>query len=201
MREKFEITGCFYQIGDLNCRKYLNIKRKKTRISQPQLMVVMMNPGTSQPTVGDNNQQKEVPAIPDTTQDQIMRVMENCRIEYSRILNLSDLRITPSKAFYKLLSEIRPKQIPHSIFDSRREDEFKTLFVTNIPTIFAWGVAKELTELAKSAIGKIGINNPIGIKKNNENYAFYHPLPHNHKAQIKWVSEITKQLKNSLNSD
>ncbi len=195
MRENFDITGYFYQIGNLKCRKYLNIKKKNTKIRKPDLMVVMMNPGRSKPIDGIDNGKNEVPTIPDQTQDQIMRVMENCEFSYARILNLSDVRITPSGAFYNILADLKEKQIPHSIFDNKREQDFKELFVENIPTIFAWGVGKDLTELAKIAIKKIGINNPIGIEKNDRDYAYYHPLPRNNNDQIKWVDGITKRIK------
>ncbi|GAB3333254.1 hypothetical protein GCM10027429_13620 [Marivirga atlantica] len=195
MRENFDITGYFYQIGNLKCRKYLNIKKKNTKIRKPDLMVVMMNPGGSKPIDGIDNGKNEVPTIPDQTQDQIMRVMENCEFNYARILNLSDVRITPSEAFYNILTDLKEKQIPHSIFDNKREQDFKELFVKNIPTIFAWGVGKDLTELAKIAIKKIGIKNPIGIEQNDRDYAYYHPLPRNNNDQIKWVDGITKRIK------
>ena len=195
MRENFDITGYFYQIGNLKCRKFLNIKKRNTKIRKPDLMVVMMNPGKSKPIDGIDNGKNEVQTIPDQTQDQIMRVMENCEFYYARILNLSDVRITPSGAFYDMLADLKENQIPHSIFDNKREQDFKELFVENIPTIFAWGVGKDLTELAKIAIDKIGINNPIGIEKGNRHYAFYHPLPHNKKDQIKWVDGITERIK------
>lgn len=195
MRENFNITGYFYQIGNLKCRKYLNIKKRNIKIRKPDLMVVMMNPGKSKPIDGIDNGKNEVPTIPDQTQDQIMRVMENCEFNYARILNLSDVRITPSGAFYNMLPDLRENQIPHSIFDNKREQDFKELFVENIPTIFAWGVGKDLTELAKIAMEKIGINNPIGIQKDDRDYAFYHPLPRNNNDQIKWVDGITERIK------
>ncbi|MBT0609233.1 hypothetical protein [Aequorivita echinoideorum] len=195
MRENFDVTGYFYKINKLKCRKYLNIKRKGFQIQMPDLMVVMMNPGKSKPVNGIDDGKKEVETIPDRTQDQIMRVMENCGFQYSRILNLSDIRITPSGAFYNLLPTLEKEQIPHSIFSSHREKDFRELFVKNIPTIFAWGVDKNLTELAKIATDNIGIENPIGLRKIGQEYAFYHPLPRNNNDQIKWVARITERIK------
>jgi len=195
MKENFDITGYFYQIENLKCRKYLNIRKKNSEIQVPDLMVVMMNPGKSKPINGIDDGKQETQTIPDQTQDQIMRVMESCGFEYSRILNLSDVRITPSGAFYKMLPDLRKNEIAHSIFDKKRDKDFKELFVDNIPTIFAWGVGDDLKELAKTAIDRIGIDKPIGLKKMDKNYAFYHPLPRNYNDQIKWVDGITERIK------
>ena len=195
MKENFDITGYFYQIENLKCRKYLNIRKKNSEIQVPDLMVVMMNPGKSKPINGIDDGKQETQTIPDQTQDQIMRVMESCGFEYSRILNLSDVRITPSGAFYKMLPDLRKNEIAHSIFDKKRDKDFKELFVDNIPTIFAWGVGDDLKELAKTAIDRIGIDKPIGLNKMDKNYAFYHPLPRNYNDQIKWVDGITERIK------
>jgi hypothetical protein len=77
MREKFKITGLFYKVKGFKFRKYLNIKKTYSERKKPDLMVVMMNPGSSRPLDGNENINIEVEAIPDNTQDQIMRVMEN----------------------------------------------------------------------------------------------------------------------------
>lgn len=195
MKENFDITGYFYQIEDLKCRKYLNIRKKNSEIQVPDLMVVMMNPGKSKPINRIDDGRQETQTIPDQTQDQIMRVMRNCGFEYSRVLNLSDIRITPSGAFYKMLPDLKKHKIAHSIFDQKRDKDFKELFIDNIPTIFAWGVGEDLTELAKIATERIGIEKPIGLKKNDKDYAFYHPLPRNNNDQKKWVDGITERIK------
>lgn len=56
MRDNFHVTGLFYQIDEFKFREYLNIKRKGIANSKIDLMVVMMNPGSSQPVDSiDNN--------------------------------------------------------------------------------------------------------------------------------------------------
>jgi len=196
MRENFEIKGLFYQIDNLKCRKYLNIKKKETELQIPDLMIVMMNPGNSKPINGLDDYNKETEAIPDNTQDQIMKVMTNCGFEYARILNLSDARETSSEKFYKKILEFKSKKIEHSIFSNNRKDDLEKYLVKNIKTIFAWGVNNALTELAKNAIGKIEAETIYGSKKENTEFAYYHPLPqYNPEEQKKWVEKITKQIK------
>ena len=193
MRENFKITGLFYKENGYKFRKFLNIIKINSNKKRPDLMVVMMNPGSSKPLDGNENNKIETKAIPDKTQDQIMRVMENCKFDFARILNLSDLREPKSSVFYEKIKELEKYNILHSIFDKKRKDDFETLFVTNIPVIFAWGVNEKLSELATLTIKRIGEANPIGLKKNE--FAYYHPLPQNYTKQKEWVEKITEMIK------
>lgn len=194
MREEFRVTGQFYIKDGFKFRKFLNIIKKNSDIKRPDLMVIMMNPGSSKPIDGnDNNIESE--AIPDKTQDQIMKVMKNCDFDFARILNLSDLREPKSSVFYKKIEELEKLKIPHSIFDKNRKNDYETLFVKNIPVIFAWGVNEKLSELATLTIKRIGEVNPIGLKKNE--YAYYHPLPQSFTKQKEWVEKITEKSKKS----
>jgi len=194
MKSKFHITGLFYEIQGYKFRKYLNIKKKGSSVHVPDLLVVMMNPGASKPLDGIDNNILESEAIPDRTQNQIMKVMTACKLEYARILNLSDLREAKSGIFYNKLTEIESEGIAHSIFDENRQDDFNRLWVKNVPIIFGWGVGKELKELAEKAIQRINDGNAIGLRKEGAEWAYYHPLPQVYKKQIEWVESISKAL-------
>ncbi|WP_272689744.1 hypothetical protein [Providencia sp. PROV033] len=100
MSAKFEVTGLFYESNGFKLRKYLNIKRANITLDKPDLMVVMMNPGSSYPLDGIDNNFFQSEAQPDTTQQQIMRVMDAVGFDYARILNLSDLRTPDSGQLY-----------------------------------------------------------------------------------------------------
>lgn len=194
MRDDFEVIGLFYKIGDYKCRKYLDIKLKSSKITNPDLMVIMMNPGSSYPLDGiDNNIEPSV-AEPDKTQDQIMKVMKNASFEYSRILNLSDLRTPDSNELYTFVKSEKSKSVLHTIFDESRTEDFNSLFTKGVPIIYGWGVNPSLTELAKVAIERINHPSPVGLKKNGKEYAYYHPLPRIFNEQMKWVEKISQML-------
>jgi len=128
MKNQFKITGFYYEELGFKFRKYLDIKKVDTDIRTPDLMVIMMNPGSSRPVDGIENNTKESLAIPDRTQDQIMKVMLNSNLQYARILNLSDLREAKSNIFYTKIIELENKGISHSIFDENRQDDFNHLW-------------------------------------------------------------------------
>ena len=194
MRTRFQVSGLFYQENGYKFRKFLNIVKYGSDKIKPDLMVVMMNPGSSKPKDGNENSKFETRAIPDNTQDQIMRVMENCDFEFARILNLSDLREPRSSVFYKKIEQLEKQKLSHSIFDVKRKADYEALFEKGIPVIYAWGVNKKLSELARMASKRIGEIHPIGLNKKGVNYAYYHPLPQNYTKQKEWAEMITEMI-------
>ncbi|MEL4457374.1 DUF1643 domain-containing protein [Lutimonas vermicola] len=201
MKSEFDISGLFYMIDEYKFRKYLNIKRKNSLINKPDIMVVMMNPGGSKPVDGIDNNTIESEAIPDRTQKQIMQVMTSCGLEYALVLNLSDIREPKSNTMLLKVLEMDKKGVVHSIFDDRRKDDFDSIFVKDIPVIFAWGVGKGLKELAENAIHRVNDKKANGVEKEGVEWAYYHPLPQVYKKQIEWVEKITKSLKSNLNEN
>jgi hypothetical protein len=112
------VLGHFYNIvvgaQRVRCRSALEIVREElmpVRIdAAPDAIVVMMNPGSSQPTDSVPEEVeltrflltlKLVATKPDTTQYQIMRLMHYCGWDHVRVLNLSDLREASSASFVK----------------------------------------------------------------------------------------------------
>lgn len=194
MSIEFEVTGLFYEIGEYKCRKYLDIKRICGLKKQPDLMVVMMNPGSSFPLDGIDNNSRRSMAKPDKTQNQIVKIMNEASFDYARILNLSDLRTPNSDKLYKFIKSSESKCVPHSIFDDSRKRELSQLFIKNAPVIFAWGVNSALVPLAKKAVESLSIDNPLGILKLNTDFSYYHPLPKIHEKQTEWVQYVAMQI-------
>ncbi len=198
MSAQFKVTGFFYQLSKYKCRKYLDIKRVGSNKRKPELMVVMMNPGSSYPLDGIDNNTSPSQAQPDSTQAQIMKVMNAAAINYARILNLSDLRTPDSDALYKFIKSNASKSVAHSIFASSRKAELNKLFIKNVPVIFGWGVNPALIPLAKQAIDSLAIKQPLGLQKAASTYSYYHPLPRVYAKQIQWVEDIACQLTSRL---
>jgi hypothetical protein len=197
MKDIFEIRGFFYRLEGLNCRSYLNITRRGTSQVDPDLLVVMMNPGNSKPLDGMYKGEKESVARPDRTIMQIMRLMDKCELSYCRILNLTDIQETRSDDLYEILSQRKTKKMTHSIFDPRRQEDFDKLYPKDTRTVLAWGVHDALTEWAQMALDRIGKKKIYGLQKDGTEAAYYHPLPPSHFKQQKWINQITEQLKNS----
>src|SRR5690554_6743756 len=96
-KDNFEVTAYFYNSNNFKFRRYLEIKRKNYLDDKNDLNVIMMNPGSSKPKNIDEKVNfdflnKFVVAHPDPTQFQIMKIMDNCNLNYAKIINLSDVR-------------------------------------------------------------------------------------------------------------
>ena len=193
MSTKFEVKGLFYESNGYKLRQHLDITRVGVELNEPDLMVVMMNPGSSYPLDGIDNNSMPSEAEPDTTQQQIMKVMDASTFNYARILNLSDLRTPDSSELYRFLKSEESSKVEHSIFSPNRKSELAQLFIYGAPVIFGWGVNQALIPLAKQAIDTLCISNPLGILKPNTKYSYYHPLPRVYAKQLEWVQHVTSQ--------
>lgn len=195
MLERFKVTGLFYENEGRTFRKYLDIRRTGVKTAKPELMVVMMNPGSSRPLHGNFSSPKPVLVVPDSTQAQIMKLMESTGLNFSRILNLSDLRTPKSSELYTFLKSAESQKFDHSIFSHTRTRELKRLYHKNAISLFGWGVDKTLIPLATEAVASLGIVAPCGMLKKGTGCSYYHPLPQVYSDQQKWVRTMAAQIR------
>jgi hypothetical protein len=192
----FEVTGLYRQ-GKVKkkFRDVLEIKKKLECGNSVDLMVVMMNPGSSEP-INEKYNGIMTLAKPDDTQFQIMKVMCACDLKYARIVNLSNLIESKSSCFYKWINNNEEK---YSIFDEDSDlyrPEFHKELVKGVPYILAWGVNYSLRFLAKSALTMLKDENKYYMpKKGGKEFQIFHPYQRYQSKRDEWVSEIIKQLK------
>jgi hypothetical protein len=169
LKRKFDVFGHFYSVQVapkkvVECRSVLEIMetdhgpKKTADLShrKPNAVFIMMNPGSSRPLTEVNNRIHAkaihelpislVPAKPDTTQYQVMRLMHYCEWQHVRVLNLSDLRCPKSGIFIKQFKELEEELSfdAHSIFSNRRKNELALKLIDGISVIRAWGDERQL---------------------------------------------------------
>ena len=191
---KYYFRGKFYELRGHFFRSYLDIHSLKSSLPGPDLMVVMMNPGSSYP-LDTLERNSGVSTHPDNTQLQIVKVMESCGFTHARVLNLSDFRTPKSDDLFKFINSVDESKIPHSIFFEERQLELETLFSNQVPVIYAWGVDPRLVPLALKAVKRLKVARPTGLLKKDFTCSYYHPLPRNRDGQKDWVTKISAQLK------
>lgn len=192
--EKFEVKGTFYQKEGVKYRRLLEIKSKKKTPCDVDLLVIMMNPGSSCP-INHLYDNKLTITEPDDTQFQIMRVMERIGYNYAYIINLADNCESQSRIFIKSIKE-KPSLIESIFFDVSKISKYIEL---EIPIILAWGVSKKLNPLVDKTIPFLKDKKCYAIKhkKDENSYRFYHPLPRNNKDQINWVRNMVSLIRNN----
>lgn len=211
LKNIFDVYGHFYNLklsdSILKCRSVLEIKRKEKSTELPDIIVIMMNPGSSVPldksyepltfTKQEYFELKEkeiIPTRPDNAQYQIMRLMETNNWDFVRILNLSDLRNGNSGKFQ---TEFRnaaklDNTNPHCLTHIKRKDELTACIKSKSNKIIAaWGDISELNDSAKSIL-KLG-EKVIGLRK-GETPNFRYASPYMKTQKIEWLTEIQKEI-------
>ncbi|MEO5329234.1 MAG: hypothetical protein H7829_13445 [Magnetococcus sp. THC-1_WYH] len=176
----------------------------------PDLLVIMMNPGSSRPL--DPNYQPQqmtqpqdfdpfgerTPTRPDNTQYQVMRIMLARGFGHARVLNLSDLRETKSPIFIQRFQELEthPDGSAHSLFSPVRSAERKVRMGqdTPIPLLVGWGRHLGLLPLAHQCLATLPQERIIGVEIPGSPGLYAHPSPMLQKAKEAWVNAILEKM-------
>jgi len=207
--EKFAVYGRFYEkmIAGVpeQLRNRLEIAPREMPLGEvvarePDLLVVMMNPGGSKPLNAlwnDTEGHGFVPAVPDRTQYQIMRLLVAAHAaglgwSHARILNLSDLRTPKSALFIQKLS-LYAQDPSHSIFSKTRTQECSALFAEKLtPVLLGWGLNTNFGPWADLALQAAQGHPLLGLSADSRFYR--HPLPQRYDMQVGWLEQIQKQI-------
>jgi hypothetical protein len=221
LKRKFGVFGHFYSVQVapkqlVECRSVLEIveseyaPKKSAALSgrTPDAVFVMMNPGSSRPLAAVDNRIRVaaihelavslVPAKPDTTQYQVMRLMHHCGWRHVRVLNLSDLRCPKSGVFFKQFRGLEEDHSfdAHSVFSDRRADELALKLLAGVPVVCAWGVSPHLDPLIDRCRAKLaGATAVRGLRKEGTTNKFLHPLPSLQSQQAEWISRMVEQCR------
>lgn len=176
--------------------------------AEPDLLVVMMNPGASKPLhapapslwdapQGATSATGFVAAQPDRTQYQIMALLLAAQAQglawrHARVLNLSDLRTPKSAVFVQKLNAYAHDP-SHSLFSAARSHERQALFAHSAtPVLCAWGLSPHFAPLAAQALGAAQGHPLLGLRTSE--HAFRHPLPQRYDLQQAWLSDMAQQV-------
>lgn len=177
---------------------------------QPDAIMVMMNPGSSEP-LEDIGYQKTlsknqdiamniVSTKPDTTQYQVMRLMTYLKWQHVRVINLSDLREAKSPLFIKKFAWLEDEFNfnLHSIFAKGRAEELGKALARKdgAPIINGWGVSEKLDRLIVRALPSLPPQDAMFgiVKADLEPLKYFHPLPTLQRDKNLWVENIVNQL-------
>ena len=167
---------------------------------EPDLLVVMMNPGASRPLDALWSQSSEsgfVPTQPDRTQYQIMHLLlaaqkAGLSWQHARVLNLSDLRTPKSAIFLEKLNRYMDDD-SHSLFSKTRTSERDALFgCRTTPVLCAWGMSPQFGALAARALAAASGHPLLGLSA--DGLAYRHPLPQRHDLQLQWSDLVAAQI-------
>jgi hypothetical protein len=199
LKNDYSVFASFYNRkiddkGEYICRNVCDIRRKDSFIENNDLdaYFIMMNPGSCHPIndeyIIDNNRKYDslemIECNPDPAQYQIMKLMDNKRWKYVRILNLSDITTGDSNEFRKLLKYVSSDS--HSVFSDSRKEELENLMHENARIVAAWTSSKEIRNLAILCKDKLKdrVISGIPFDKDKIFYKYIKPQLQNQRVQI-----------------
>nr|CRH05402.1 conserved protein of unknown function [Candidatus Magnetococcus massalia] len=221
LKKIFGVYGFFYQTqlaGEPQpCRSVLTLVRHGVtpeplsglEALPPDLLVVMMNPGSSRPLQRDDApteisqldqllKRHWVATQPDNTQYQIMRVMEGMGYRHARVLNISDLRETKSPLLIKKVEYLAKQDGGglHSLFHPQRRGELQNLMGDDphIPVIVGWGRHKGLLPLAHQALDALQGWRLIGQQTEEDPALYAHPSPMLQRMKDAWLDKMMRMI-------
>ena len=221
LKKRFAIYGDFYHriIGDqayacrvvLELMAHAHVPANPDEIGwmNPDLIVIMMNPGASKPLVsqgpvrrvGQTESWRPHPRVktrPDTTQYQIMRVMAEKGFQHARVLNLSDLREPKSPRLIATIERLRtiPGGSRHTLFCDERTQERAQLMgpCGAVPVLAGWGRDKKLLPLARQCMDTLAGWHILGEPVGAEGALYAHPSPLLQSRKDHWLNGVLRQF-------
>ena len=193
-----QFKAYFYELKNAqesNCRLYLEIRQDNLVQTGPDLILVMLNPGSCKSEQMKYNEEIEV--TPDQTLHRVKSLIKTIPgLNWIRVLNLSDLINPKNNDFFKNLKEIeKTADQHHSIFDDSRFEVLKQYIRARDKVYLACGIHPDSSELVAKAKSKI---RSIGASILNKSDKYYHPLVRpNKKDIIDWRDQISKVLQST----
>lgn len=189
----YEFSGLFYKRNSQNCRMVLDIREIGCDLENPDLIVIMMNPGSSKPILEKyHNQSLEtacfVPTYPDDTQWKVIDFMRKYKFQYARILNLSDICEPNSGKLNKNNFEENSSFL--NPIKSKTHD-FMQYLNSDATLLLGWGAKDFSINAIVKAIQVISKNNYKQIFGNfNRDCFFYHPTYFKDSKKSEWLNGI-----------
>ncbi|HSI66429.1 MAG TPA: DUF1643 domain-containing protein [Planococcus sp. (in: firmicutes)] len=205
----FSTEAAFYKLETNGithvCRSRAAIHRTGHQWDRADALFVLLNPGRCLPVDGEDaislltgkaDNLPLLPATPDNTMHQLMRLMERRNWNLVEIINLTDIRTgkfdeyKEGQKFMKVMDDSR-----HSIFSIDRYIELMDCVERTDLIIAGWGTKPAIRPAAEEAytiLSELATVNGVAYKSHP---LYYHPFPWLQGKCIKWLDDMEEQLK------
>lgn len=212
LEKVFSTTAAFYKL-EVNeelflCRSVAEIHRTGVQTDEADALVVLLNPGKCLPLAGTDSvslltgraeELPLLPATPDNTQHQLMRLMERMNWHHLRVINLTDLRTgkfeeyRDGQMFMEQCADSR-----HTIFSVERRDELASYMRGTSVIIAGWGTKSAIGPSAERAHAVLSdAGNVYGLAY-HKHPLYYHPFPWLKEKCIEWLDAMEQQLTEAM---
>jgi len=209
LEEVFATEAAFYKLETNGithvCRSRAAIHRRGSQEGGVDALFVLLNPGKCLPVAGEASislltgeadNLPLLPATPDNTMHQLMRLMERMHWNLVEVINLTDIRtgkFDEYKEGQKFMKQHWDSR--HSIFSIDRYIELLDCVESADSVIAGWGTKPAILPAAEEAytiLSEVATVNGVAYKNHP---LYYHPFPWLQGKCIKWLDELEEQLK------
>jgi len=188
-RKEYKVYALFEETD----RRFADIVRNEHVEAPIDAYIIMINPGSCHRKSDENpvidvafyKGLDIVEVVSDPAQKCIMALMDACKMNKIRILNLFDY------ANGNLTEALKHKGV--SIFDDSRAEDRKRYMPTGAVCIAAWGMDSSIMEYKKMAYECIGEARIIGYPENSDKYEYRYIKPRGQEAQKAVISRIADE--------
>lgn len=207
LKKDYSVFGSFYKMKGNDEQIYRNVCDIKNNeiLNQDHKLdayIIMLNPGSCHPedksySIPEFKEWNQieinlVKCCPDQAQYQVMRLMDNRRWKFVRILNLSDIRNGNIEKFEDIFSNMASNQ--HSLFDDSRDDERAKLMSQDAIIIASWTKQKIIKDLAILCKKELKDKEISGIPFDKAKISYKYIKPYIYDQQIKVLEELNSVL-------
>lgn len=187
------------------CRSVAAIRRIGFQTERTDALFVLLNPGKCLPMDGEDaipylagelDILPMLPAIPDNTMFQLMRLMQRMEWNHIQIINLTDLRTAKFNEYLdsqKLMKTHRDSR--HSIFSIDRYPELLECVESAGVVIAGWGTKPQIIPDADGANTILWEIAEVKGLRYRLHPLYYHPFPWLQSKCVMWLDDMEEQLK------
>ncbi|MCM3611055.1 hypothetical protein M4S82_07290 [Planococcus sp. MERTA32b] len=187
------------------CRSLASIRRTGTETVKPDALFVLLNPGKCLPVdgeetisllTGEADNLPMLPATPDNTMYQLMRLMERMEWNYVQIINLTDLKTGKFEEYLECQKWMRVHcDNRHNIFSIDRYHELLDRVENAGVVIAGWGTKSQIISAAEEANTILWEIAEVKGLRFRQHPLYYHPFPWLQTKCVMWLDDMEEQLK------
>ena len=212
LEKVFSTSAAFYKLNVNEevflCRSVVEIHRTGFQTDGADALVVLLNPGTCLPLAGTDSvslltggveRLPLLPATPDNTLHQLMRLMERMNWHHLRVINLTDLRTgkfeeyREGQIFMEQYGDVR-----HTIFSEERRNELVPYMKETSVMIAGWGTKSAIGPAAERAHAILSETGKVYGLDYHKHPLYYHPFPWLKGKCIEWLDAMEEQLTEAM---
>ena len=205
----FYAEAAFYKLRTHDkihlCRSLAAIRRTGTESEEPDALFVLLNPGKCLPVDGEDSISlltgkvdvlPMLPAAPDNTMYQLMRLMERMEWDHIQIINLTDVRTGKFEEYLECQQWMEAHHDNrHTIFSFGRYHELLDRVESAGVIIAGWGTKSQIAPAADVANTILLEIAEVKGLRYRQHPLYYHPFPWLQTKCVMWLNDMEAQLK------